>query len=1358
MLKLKKSLYQILLIFLFLLMFQTVFSIREIPHTIIKENPMKEVTEISTLKKREKDAELNLEITKIKSRNIDLKIDFERRKMFAILEDLGEGDRVFIVEKLEDIPNLKTSIGRKALNKVKNMKTSTNFSFKVFDLKTKNNYKKVEIDFRQIPKETFIGITGSDYKLKSIYKGRYVSYSVPKNNNVDIKLWLFGEDLDRVTNLIITSSKNSTGNIMLRSEGKYSYPEGAIERLNLYSVFDMNGSPLSFDFEDSDTLEIENTSGISGVINNQGSFYKNRNKFVQFSIPGYRVKSRIWSDYSGVELSLEKSGVDDGYVKFSLVQRNSSGELIQKINFEIFINNKSLDNYFQFNSFSSAPAGGIIENNYNPIPVDVRVKNFFTEELNLITLDNYSIEKRSGKTGEISIINSSIPQKILEKKDFNTTSMKVSGNITKVSLYIDKKWITSDETQFFTSDGIEMRYGNNKRKVTVKSRIGINANEKFSTEKIVGEIIGLPILNKELTSLNTNTKPTVEYFSTGSPFKVVYSSSKLGLFVDDVQVDTVNGNLDESKISLKSSIGLEMGVKFSYTENDGKKHYALHLKKLELTDRVRETKITSKDYYHGVSPIKENNIKISKFTPLMLINRDNSSLKKNILKIENISTEFYNHDKIIELGSVFFYQMDLGIIKQNTNKNPKVELAKKVYLETEQNVKTKIIEAELTFKKDKQISALEMKIDGDKGKGENGQVYLKIQKEEYRKFVLNGGNVTYKLKIKDSSATHIAKVLFEKNKSSFGIIGDKIFEDTLIESVEIRTNEIFPNITKIKFVENTPLLKEKYFVLDRNRISYTNAPNDGYNYNNTFRLEGEVVAYNHQGKHNVEIIDNSGNKIQGIIGNNVNGAMWSNLDIGDGNTVNILYRKNDTKTYMNLTNWNYEEATGKVIIKHFVGGTEHISQYYQFNFQLPKFNPYIYYNRTYNSDSIELGDSITKNIQVGVNEVVLGTIATNNYNVEITRQENGELKDNEGLRIEANKNVMIIEEKSGIRYPKEGKLILVDQHGNEITANKIIGGKKYAKVILKIPEDLPRDKNYKIVSSIDIDKLFSDEEGYLLKIGRNKYFKEIIKEIKLKGDLLLKGESSLEITADYQNGEKINFKTTTYDNLEGLQLKKPIPNGVFLKETQGYGILKAQKGDQIYLKQNDGVLKNIGQIDSMGDLKNIPIELSKNNKIEIFFKSGAFGIVMNERTLGGKILDNLDLFIERNGKNIVEHRLKIILPESWFIITEKKEIDFGNVPAGTKNNIENGEIRIKTSKELNYSNIGYELKKNLIELKPSPTSRAKPLEVNIINSSLNKTNLSDEYLLNIDAKIDVPIESDLGEQKGVLEVTIFVKE
>lgn len=68
------------------------------------------------------------------------------------------------------------------------------------------------------------------------------------------------------------------------------------------------------------------------------------------------------------------------------------------------------------------------------------------------------------------------------------------------------------------------------------------------------------------------------------------------------------------------------------------------------------------------------------------------------------------------------------------------------------------------------------------------------------------------------------------------------------------------------------------------------------------------------------------------------------------------------------------------------------------------------------------------------------------------------------------------------------------------------------------------------------------------------------------------------------------------------------------------------------------------------------------------------------------------------------------------------------------------------------------MKKNLIELKPLPTSRAKPLEVNIINSSLNKTNLSDEYLLNIDAKIDVPIESDLGEQKGVLEVTIFVKE
>lgn len=1360
MVKQEKKLYQIFLISLFLLIFQSIFSIREIPHTIIKENPVKEVTEINTLKKREKDAELNLTITKVKSKNIDLKIDFERKKMFAVLEDLKEGDRVFIVDKLEDIPNSSTNSGRKALNKIKNTTTSSNFNFEIFNLKTRNNYKKLEINFNQIPKETFIGITGADYKLKNIYKGNYINYNIPKNNSVNIKLWLFGEDLDKLTNLIINPSKNSTGNIMIRSNSDYSYPEGALERSNLHTVFDINGRPISFDFEDSDTLEIENMSGISGIINNQGSFYKNRNKYVEFSMPGYKVKSRVWSDYSGIELSLEKSGSGDGYIRFTLVQKNSSNEIIQRINFEIFVNNQDFKEYFKFKSFlTQKKFSSSYLNTYNTITLDNKIKDFVSESLEIQALNPHEIEKRYGETGNTEIYISEYPMKYTTHGFGISSSKRINASIPSVEMYIKKEWYKniSRTAQFFTSDGIELIYGKGKRRVPVRSRFGLYGNWVESTELLKGILKGLPLLDVPLDKNNINGFPVIEFEGGTIAFRFVQSRKKFKIYANGKEIKEIDQLSDSLTFAFD---GVEYGMRHMY-DDDGYKHYYLTIKKLELREDDREAHLKGIDDQGSTEVSKDNRIKIPKFNPKILLNKYNSSIINDIYKIEDVSSKFIENigKKSIDLGSIYFYQLKTEILKQNSSQNPQIKLANSVYLEAETNVTNKIIEATLSFEKNSKVNEMEMNISGSLGGGNGKNIYLNLSEEEYKKFILNGGNVTYNLKVKNNEK--ISEIIFIANKSPFGNSTHKEFKEEIIDSVTIKTREVTPSGGEILFKENTPLLKGSYFGILGNNIKYSQIPTDGYNYNQTISFNGSVDPYNYNlGKHNIEIIDASGKIISSIIGSSGSGSHWENIDIGDGNKISLSYNKNDGKTYMSLSNWNFEKTSGRIIIKHFSGATENISQYYNFNFKIPKFNPYIYYNRGYDSQSIDIGDTIDKNIQVGVNRIILGSIATNNYHMDITKHEEGNLRDYEGLRIEGNRSVSIVDEETGHEFFEKGKIILVDTSENEIMDNKIIGSRKYAKVILEIPENLPRNKNYKI-SSLGIDKLFSNENNYILKIGRTKYFKEIIKEIRLKGELLLKGESTLKITGDYKNGEKINFKTITYSTLDKLQLKEPIPTGVFLENTQGYGILKVSKEDKVYLKKNNTSLEYLGEIDTLGNLKNIPIELSKNNKIEIFFKSGALGFVMNERVLGGKILDDLELIIEREGKNIIEHKLRIILPESWFIIREKEGLDFGNIPAGTENHKTNGYLYIEASKDLDINNIGYKLESNSVGLKPNKplfNSKAASLVANIISSSLSKTNISYEYLLNIDAKIDIPRDAELGDQKGILEITIFVKE
>ena len=97
----------------------------EIPHSYVTDNPNTQINKIETIKEREK-AELNLSVTKIKSKEIEGRLNQSSKNIEFILPSSLVGKQVVAVEKLEDLPNPSTVNGRKILTKIMNDRAISN--------------------------------------------------------------------------------------------------------------------------------------------------------------------------------------------------------------------------------------------------------------------------------------------------------------------------------------------------------------------------------------------------------------------------------------------------------------------------------------------------------------------------------------------------------------------------------------------------------------------------------------------------------------------------------------------------------------------------------------------------------------------------------------------------------------------------------------------------------------------------------------------------------------------------------------------------------------------------------------------------------------------------------------------------------------------------------------------------------------------------------------------------------------------------------------------------------------------------------------------------------------------------------
>ena len=120
----------------------SMMALAEVPHTYVTDNPKSEIHKVETIKEREK-ADLNLSVTKKKSKEIQGQLDESNKQITFSLPQEINGKYVITVERLEDLPNPSTVQGKKVINKVLNDKPiSNNLTQEFKDNKLIVNYEK----------------------------------------------------------------------------------------------------------------------------------------------------------------------------------------------------------------------------------------------------------------------------------------------------------------------------------------------------------------------------------------------------------------------------------------------------------------------------------------------------------------------------------------------------------------------------------------------------------------------------------------------------------------------------------------------------------------------------------------------------------------------------------------------------------------------------------------------------------------------------------------------------------------------------------------------------------------------------------------------------------------------------------------------------------------------------------------------------------------------------------------------------------------------------------------------------------------------------------------------------------------
>ena len=210
----KNSKNNLLILFFYFIISILSLGEGEVPHSYVWENPEKEVTSTETIKRHKEKAELNITITKIKSEAIKMNHDSKKKKIFFTLDRnnvkrndgkirLEATDRVFVAERLEEVPSISTTNGRKKINGLKRQNKSLdtgvikdgNLTWTVQDSRSIDTSKAVTIDYTSFPSDIYVGITDKDYNIKKIFVGNISEMELYSADDLAGYINIYNEDV-----------------------------------------------------------------------------------------------------------------------------------------------------------------------------------------------------------------------------------------------------------------------------------------------------------------------------------------------------------------------------------------------------------------------------------------------------------------------------------------------------------------------------------------------------------------------------------------------------------------------------------------------------------------------------------------------------------------------------------------------------------------------------------------------------------------------------------------------------------------------------------------------------------------------------------------------------------------------------------------------------------------------------------------------------------------------------------------------------------------------------------------------------------------------------------------------------------
>lgn len=791
---------------------------------------------------------------------------------------------------------------------------------------------------------------------------------------------------------------------------------------------------------------------------------------------------------------------------------------------------------------------------------------------------------------------------------------------------------------------------------------------------------------------------------------------------------------------------------------------------------------------------QEDNVKVvvKAFDATFMWDKTASSIQKTVVitKELDMRSEYVPTKQVLEVGEVYFKYLNIKALRQNTNQKAKFVLPDSAYLvfrdETNSNNR---INVRLSFASDSIVTAFEMEDrDGDYAGGNGKKVYMHIETEEYKKLIANGPNREYRVKgsysnnrygvPNESDTVNVIKIGLIATTDPDGRTRNEPFYNTVVDNMNLITKKITPIIYTIKYDENQPWIAGYDMWIANKNIEYTSMPS-GYNYSNSLSIVGDATPYDFFIRaHTYQVIDTTGIPRSGQIASAGSGAYWDDLTLGPHKAKLYHSKEFGTKEgyeireliYFNLKEYNsYDAYNGKILEKHYQPYSRNINQYYEINVDIPEFNPYVYYNETKSIDTkvtpIKLRDSIEVQKIKGQTKYILGSISTHNYDMEITKKTSGSYIDTLGLRMIPNNrsdgNGITLYEVNedgsvGNAHSTKAKIFFVDAQGNKISYDMnnpngtMVGANQSIRVALEIPSDLDPEKEYKIEGTTDkiLDKTKNIPTNFNLIIGRNKYFKEIIKEIVIKREKL-EGSFTIAFDNNYSIREMAKFKATTLSAREQVELEKAV-TGVTLSSKVGEGFLQLESGDTFQIeiagKTQDFLIPTTLKVD-----KQEFVLADGITKMAFKIENGRVQVGLNywepnkENTVIFRVIrDNYEAMIQT---------MKVVNPKSQFIVTHKEVLDFGNVFQNTKNNYAEARLGIENSGDI--VEVNFEIN-DTTPLLENVKDETKTLEVREINGALFRKS-SKEYEMIVNGFLDVPEKATVGEYKGSIIIKLHIK-